>query len=77
MPRPKNETPSERLTVYLSSDEKQWCKQQPGGGSEYIKRLIVIDRAQQEAKTLLTDPDARDLVAAILEGYRNGRGEVG
>jgi hypothetical protein len=73
MPRPKNDTPSDRLTVYLTSDEKQWCKQQPGGGSEYVKRLIAIDRAQHEAKELLADPEARDLVAAILEGFRGSR----
>lgn len=96
------DNPHRQRKIYLTDEEWQFCRAQPGGGSEFVrqvmvayitaygalalgadedsgqpggpefvKRMIAASHALDEAKALLADPDARDLVAAILEGYRN------
>lgn len=71
--RPKTDNPRKPFRVYLTDEERKFCLSQPGGGSEYISRLIAIDKATQEARALLADEKARDLVAAILQGYYDER----
>lgn len=71
--RPKTDAPRKPFKVYLTDNEREFCLSQPGGGSEYISRLIAIDKATQEARALLADEKARDLITAILQGYYDER----
>jgi hypothetical protein len=46
--RKPTDNPRRTRTIYLTDEDWAHCKAQPGGGSEYIQRLIAADRAQQK-----------------------------